>query len=49
MERDIVVPKGQEKGKEKTSGRLRLEDILNNNIPYEPRVLTEKYVSGTKN
>ncbi len=48
MERDIVVPKGQEKGKEKTSGRLRLEDILNNNIPYEPRVLTEKYVSGTK-
>ena len=44
MERDVVVPKGATK----TNGRLRLENILKNNIPYTPKVLTGKYVSNVK-
>lgn len=44
MERDVVVSKGATK----TNGRLRLENILKNNIPYTPKVLTGKYVSNVK-
>ena len=44
MERDVVVPKGATQ----TNGRLRLDNILKNNIPYTPKVLTSKYVSEVK-